>query len=296
MRHTQGHPPPPEYIGLDPMGQPLQPQGWMGIPKSIPNCPPGLEYLNSIDQLLVHQKVELLEAMTGFETNNKFTIKNSLGQKVYWAAEDNDCLTRNCLGQARPFELKVMDAYQNHIITFEREFACQSCCFPCCLQKMNVSTPQNGILGKIVQEWSFITPMFTLRNAADEIILKIEGPCCQCKCCADVEFKITTIDDQQVGMISKQWTGLTREMFTDADHFGVSFPLDLDVRMKAVCLGAVFLIVSFRTLRFFRIKVNYVCYHHFRMPCTLNTLVKRERERERMLSNSNGFIFLNFYL
>lgn len=46
------------------------------------DCPPGLEYLTTIDQLLVKQKVELLEAFTGFETNNKFTIKNSLGQKV----------------------------------------------------------------------------------------------------------------------------------------------------------------------------------------------------------------------
>lgn len=55
----------------------------MNIPQGIPNCPPGLEYLTTIDQLLVKQKVELLEAFTGFETNNKFTIKNNLGQKVY---------------------------------------------------------------------------------------------------------------------------------------------------------------------------------------------------------------------
>lgn len=54
----------------------------MNVPLGIPNCPPGLEYLTTIDQLLVKQKVELLEAFTGFETNNKFTIKNSLGQKV----------------------------------------------------------------------------------------------------------------------------------------------------------------------------------------------------------------------
>jgi len=47
-----------------------------------------------------------------------------------------------------------------------------------------------------------------------------------------------------VGRISKQWSGLLREMFTDADHFGISFPMDLDVRMKAVMLGACFLIVS----------------------------------------------------
>lgn len=55
--------------------------GWM-VPPSIPNCPHGLEYLTSIDQLLVHQKVELFEAFTGFETNNRYEIKNSLGQKV----------------------------------------------------------------------------------------------------------------------------------------------------------------------------------------------------------------------
>ena len=34
-----------------------------------------------------------------------------------------------------------------------------------------------------------------------------------------------------------------REAFTDADYFGISFPLDLDVRMKAVMIGACFLIV-----------------------------------------------------
>ncbi|KAG8281077.1 Phospholipid scramblase 1 [Homalodisca vitripennis] len=46
----------------------------------------------------------------------------------------------------------------------------------------------------------------------------------------------------KVGRISKQWTGLLREAFTDADYFGITFPMDLDVRMKAVMLGACFLI------------------------------------------------------
>lgn len=56
----------------------------MSVPQNqmIPNCPQGLEYLTAIDQLLVHQKVEMLEAFTGFETKNKFTVKNALGQKV----------------------------------------------------------------------------------------------------------------------------------------------------------------------------------------------------------------------
>ena len=46
----------------------------------------------------------------------------------------------------------------------------------------------------------------------------------------------------EVGKISKQWSGLLREAFTDADNFGISFPMDLDVRMKATLIGALFLI------------------------------------------------------
>ena len=47
-------------------GQPAQPgaQGqvqWMQRPQTVQNCPPGLEYLTQVDQLLVHQQVELLE-------------------------------------------------------------------------------------------------------------------------------------------------------------------------------------------------------------------------------------------
>lgn len=47
-----------------------------------------------------------------------------------------------------------------------------------------------------------------------------------------------------MGKISKQWAGLLREAFTDADYFGITFPMDLDVKMKAVMIGACFLIVS----------------------------------------------------
>lgn len=51
-----------------------------------------------------------------------------------------------------------------------------------------------------------------------------------------------------MGKISKQWSGVAREMFTDADFFGINFPMDLDVKMKAVMLGACFLIVSVKSL------------------------------------------------
>lgn len=61
----------------------------------------------------------------------------------------------------------------------------------------------------------------------------------------DSVSQILTMDEvSKIGKISKQWTGLLREAFTDSDNFGIQFPMDLDVRMKAVMIGACFLIVS----------------------------------------------------
>ena len=51
-------------IGMPMTGQPGGPAPqvqWMARPQGMPGCPPGLEYLAQIDQLLVKQQVELLE-------------------------------------------------------------------------------------------------------------------------------------------------------------------------------------------------------------------------------------------
>ncbi|NWH33955.1 PLS2 scramblase, partial [Chloropsis hardwickii] len=89
-----------------------------------------------IDQILIHQQLELLEIVTGFEENNKYELKNALGQRVYFAAEDTDCLTRNCCGPARPFTMRIVDNLGHEVITLHRPLRCSSCCCPCCLQEV----------------------------------------------------------------------------------------------------------------------------------------------------------------
>ncbi|NXE53250.1 PLS2 scramblase, partial [Casuarius casuarius] len=89
-----------------------------------------------IDQLLIHQQIELLEIITGFETNNKYEIKNTLGQRVYFAAEDTDCCTRFCCGPSRPFSIHIIDNLGHEVINLQRPLRCSSCCFPCCLQEV----------------------------------------------------------------------------------------------------------------------------------------------------------------
>lgn len=196
-----------------------------------------------VDQLLVHQKVELLEAFTGFETANKYSVKNSMGQKVYAAAEVSDCCTRQCCGPLRAFDMKIVDNLGQEVIHLNRPLACTACCFPCCLQRMDVTSPPGSLIGSIEQEWSILSPKFSIKNATGETVLTMEGPICTFSICGDVDFHIySKSGGTKVGKISKQWSGLVREAFTDADMFGINFPMDLDVKMKAVLLGACFLI------------------------------------------------------
>ncbi len=217
-----------------------QPPGaiWMPIPPPLPNCPPGLEYLTQIDQILIHQQLELLEIFIGLESNNKYEIKNSLGQRVYFAAEDTDCCTRNCCGPARPFTIKIMDNLGHEVIRLERPLRCSSCLFPCCLQEIEIQAPPGTPVGYVVQNWHPCLPKFTIQDEKRMDVLKISGPCVVCSCCEDVNFEVKSLDEvSNVGRISKQWSGFLKEAFTDTDNFGVSFPMDLDVKMKAVMLG-----------------------------------------------------------
>lgn len=242
----QGYAPPgayaPPQVGYAPQAGAVPAGGqWMAAPAAIPGCPQGLEYLTQVNQLLIQQKVELLEAFTGFETANKYQIKNTLGQNVYFAAEDSDCCTRQCCGPLRSFDMKILDNNQQEVIHLERPFRCASCWTPCCLQELVVSSPPGTVIGYVKQRWSPIYPNFDIEDANGDLILKIEGPCCAIGC-GDVDFMVKSKDDTEIGKISKQWSGLAKELFTDADNFGIQFPMDLDVKAKACLVGAVFLI------------------------------------------------------
>ncbi|XP_043646869.1 phospholipid scramblase 1 [Drosophila teissieri] len=218
-------------------------ENWMSIPVGMPNCPQGLEYLTALDQLLVSQKIEKLELLTGFETKNRFKVKNSLGQNVYFAYEESDCCTRNMLGRSRPFEMKILDNFQNEVLHLYRPFKCDLlCCFPSCMNAVEVSAPPGQVIGSVEQVCTFVRPKFNIKNTFGDIVLQIEGPLCPCKCFSDTNFKVLSANNEEIGKISKQWSGLGRELFTDADYFSVTFPLNLDVRMKALIFAALFLI------------------------------------------------------
>lgn len=158
MMMVAGGPPMPP--GPAPVIQ-QQPQA-MAKPQAQADCPPGLEYLQArenhslsliykyepkktisiqfqvLDQVLIKQKVELLEMVTDYESNNQYELLNSVGQPVYKAEEHTDCLLRYFCGYIRPFDIEIKDNFGTEVIHLNRGLRCNCCCCPCFMQKMEV--------------------------------------------------------------------------------------------------------------------------------------------------------------
>lgn len=66
-------------------------------------------------------------------------------------------------------------------------------------------------------------------------------------------LQVSTLDGaSNIGSIIRKWNGFLSTM-GNADHFEIRFPLDLDVKMKAMIFGACFLIVSLLLSASFRL-------------------------------------------
>jgi len=244
-------PPGQPVIMAQPGQHPQQPgANWMARPQGFAGCPPGLEYLMQVDQLIIKQQKDIVEMFTGWEQRNKYRMLNSVGQQVFFAQEESECFERQCCGPMRGFTMHITDNMGQEVIRINREFKCCAGCCWCadgdgCAMTVTVEAPVGQQVGLIRQQGSKWKPHYTIRTPMDhQVVGRIRGPCCICSgpCCDDVDFKITNDqEDADIGKISKQWSGW-QEFFTDADTFSVTFPMDMDVRTKAAFIGATFLI------------------------------------------------------
>ena len=208
------------------------------------NLSPGMDFLTMLDKLLVKQKLQMTEILTGIEMKNQYCISSSNGEMIFSASEESNLCDRNCCpGSIRPFDMRIQDTRGRDVMMFSRRLACDSCCFPCSMQRMEITSPPGTVIGYILQEWSLFHPQFRVEDPSGEIVMRIEGPFWKVSCGESIDFSILSKDESLViGKIRKMWSGLSKEVFSDAEHYEITFPLDLDIHMKSVILGACFLI------------------------------------------------------
>jgi hypothetical protein len=189
-----------------------------------------VEKLSSISSLVVNQQKEWGEILTGFETKNRYAISDMSGSRLYLAAEEaGSMIVRWFLKALRPFTIVVLKEDGQVVLRIMRPFRFY-------FHRVEVIDAQGQLLGVIERHFSIFRRIYSVINSSGEKLFELFGPILH-----PWTFQIIN-DGIEYGKITKKWSGLLKEGFTDADNFGVMFPAEWNVKLKALFLGAVFLI------------------------------------------------------
>ena len=185
-------------------------------------------------RILVQQKKEWGEILVGFESRNKFELRDEEGRPIGLAAEEGGgfgaMLGRQFLGHCRKATIHIYDNQGSPLGRGEKPFRWY-------FQRMEVY--EGGqLLGAVERRWGWLRRRFVVENAAGEQVMEIVGPFLLL---GRGTFRLM-FQGQEVGRISKKWGGLLREAFTDADTFGVECEPSVPLELRKILLVATFLI------------------------------------------------------
>lgn len=211
-----------------------------------------------IPGLFVKQKIELLEIMTGYETENKYNVyaldpdTGEKGQKLFKARERSECCERQYCGSSRGFSIEVssLEPQKQIGMLFEREFAVE--CFCACRSLLHVKDPAGNPLGEVFHPFACCETILDIRGPDGKVCYHVNSGCycaqagffckCPCEACQIIQFKITDTNGSEVGMIERSWQGCGRALYTDSDNFHIVFPKEANAAQRATLFAAVFVI------------------------------------------------------
>jgi uncharacterized protein YxjI len=189
-----------------------------------------VDRLAGVSGLVIVQRKEWGEILTGFETKNKYVVLDTSGGQLYVAAEEGgSTLLRMFLKALRPFTMAVLHQDGRPVLRVQRPFRFY-------FHRADVFDASGRLLGTLQRRFSCVRRIYSVLDSSGRELLELFGPILH-----PWTFEIRK-DGREVGKITKKWSGLTLEAFTDADKFGVTFPAEWDPSLKAIFLGAVFLI------------------------------------------------------
>ena len=195
----------------------------------------GLErIIGDRQRVMVRQKKEWGEILVGFESKNKFELSDDQGNQLGFAAEEGGgfgaMLGRQVVGQCRRATIHIYDTDGNKLGRGEKPFRWF-------FQRMEVFDGDQKI-GAVERKFTWLNRRLMVENAAGEEVMEIVGPFFLL---GRGTFRLM-FQGQEVGKISKKWGGALREMFTDADTFGVECAPHVPDEIRKILLVATFLI------------------------------------------------------
>jgi len=186
-------------------------------------------------KLFVKQKVEMVEVFTGFETKNKYQILSESGGEVLFAYEESDWFTRFLLKKMRALKLHFIDREKKEHLFVEKKFAFF---FP----KFQVYNSEHKLLAQVTTRFGMVSK-FEIFDENNQMIYY-----CSNKVMHPWTFEIfrNKNDKNVLGKITKEWSGLGAESFTDKDNFLVDFEKISDNNHKQIVLALALMIDLYR--------------------------------------------------
>ena len=184
------------------------------------------------DRVLVEQDKEWGEILIGFESKNRFVLRDEQGRTLGHAAEEGDglgkVLLRNVFGRCRAATIHLYGEDRAELGRGVKPFRWY-------FHRMDIYEGDQKI-GAIQRRFALLHRIFSLENPAGEEVLRIESRFLRLW-----TFQLM-FGGRQVGVISKRWGGLLKEMFTDADVFGVEWTDAVPEQVRKLLIVATFLI------------------------------------------------------
>lgn len=190
-------------------------------------------------RLFLRQRREWLEVFTDFEQANKYAIVTEGGALAGWALEKpggfGRFLMRSFLKAMRPFELTIFPAEGpagRAELSVRRPWTWL-------FARLYVWDRDGRPLGQVRQRFAWIRRRIDLEAPDGRLLARITGP---------LLHPWTFVAERgrgalarEVGRIEKQWGGLLKEGFTDADTFLLTFG-DPDPTLRRLLLAAAVLV------------------------------------------------------
>lgn len=201
----------------------------------MPSDSTALAPLQRLGTLRVQQKKEWGEILTGFEGSNRYQVVGENGQPLFFAGEVGSglglFLLRSFLKAKRPFTMELKTPSGATALRLKRPWRFF-------FSHLDVEDADGRLLGSVQQRFAFFQRRYDVLGPSGEVLATLRGPF----------FKPWTFiveqGDRELGRIQKKWSGFGKEMFTDADSFGVTFSAEGrgDAQLRPLVVGATFLI------------------------------------------------------
>ena len=185
--------------------------------------------LDSHERITVRQQVEPLQVFAGLEMKNRYAVIDDDGNDLLFAYEDSSFIGRQFLGSHRPLTLTIIDPEGKVLLTASRRFFWF-------FSHLELRHSDGSVLGGMQRRFRLIGRQFDLYDDL-QLIGKVEGPL--------LRPNTFWVGGKGVGLakITKQWSGVSREIFTAADTFHIEYTDNsLSESIRWLILGAAFAI------------------------------------------------------